>query len=174
VSHPSSSAAWWVTEGYRLLPSSGRLSQEGLTTGLDTHCAWTSKIHRTNELRFLSDDWDGEGALAPRPEIIAVAVGLLRGLMEQNWRPPSQVAPSPTGGVIVGWRHGSDYFEAEIDGPDIVEWMSLREGEPARHWHQELVASVQATIGTPSGRAAWQETFGSETETDRLSLPGAT
>jgi hypothetical protein len=51
----------------------------------------------------LGENWDGEGALPPPPDLLASAVGLAYLLKQRGVEPPGCVAPAPDGAVVLVW-----------------------------------------------------------------------
>lgn len=82
----------------------------------------------------LEDDWDGQGAVAPSPQIIIVARGLLIELRDNtSLPPPSRVAACPMGGILFEWQWPGSYLDAEITPTGEVAWMRENAGAPVEH-----------------------------------------
>lgn len=96
----------------------------------------------------LTDDWDGEGAIAPKPLLILKAMSLLIELHDAGDRaPPSRVGACPMGGILFEWQtRGTDYLEVEITPAGAIEWMEERKDKPVRHG-----------VGAPDGTIEWKE-----------------
>ena len=93
----------------------------------------------------LVDDWDGQGAIAPKPLLIIKAMSLLIELHAANeLLPPFRIGACPMGGILFEWQAASGYLEAEITPDDAIEWMEEREGQPTRHG-----------VGAPDGSIEW-------------------
>jgi len=88
---------------------------------------WSDLETRLFGYKRLTENWDYEGADAPRPEIVDSAIDFLRILKIQNERvpAPSTVTISPAGAVIFVWRDGGLYVDAEISSPRLIEWMTI-------------------------------------------------
>jgi len=84
-------------------------------------------------LRGLTDDWDGQGAMAPKSEAIAEAERWLTLLIQQRWPEPARVYSLSTGEVVAEWDHGTDHFEIEFSGTGRVSWMSSGSAMPTVH-----------------------------------------
>lgn len=117
---------------------------------------WFDSAKTLAEFASLADDWDGEGAIAPKPLLILKAMLLLIELHDAGDRsPPSRVGACPMGGILFEWqqacstylcRGGShSYLEVEITPAGAIEWMEERKGK-TRHG-----------VGTPDGRIEWKE-----------------
>jgi len=102
---------------------------------------WETLEARVFSFRSLGNDWDGEGALAPKPEVVNTAIDFVR-LLKRNEQfyqfAPTQLSIDPTGAIIFEWRVGSVYADAEISGPRTVEWMISTVGLKTRHEIQNL------------------------------------
>lgn len=101
----------------------------------------------------LTDDWDGQGAIAPKPSLILKALSLLIELHDAHESnepihrllpPPSRVGACPMGGILFEWQTGMKYLEVEITPAGALEWMEERKGQPVRHG-----------TGTPDGKIEW-------------------
>lgn len=120
--------------------SSGPMSPSGLSTSFESAFdrQWTERTADLKRLRSLRDNWDGEGAEAPRPEVvdsIEVLFGSLRSA--GSWPPPSRIDASPNGSVIIEWQIERDtYLEAECSEPYRAEWMLEVPNKPTTHWPQ--------------------------------------
>lgn len=84
----------------------------------------------------LSDDWDGQGAVRPRPDLVGAAINWLRSMpsADSTAVPPSYVSAAPCGEVLLVWETEHDYLEAEVVGADRVEWMRVIGDLAAEHW----------------------------------------
>ena len=103
---------------------------------------WERCLKELESLFGLQDDWDGEGSAAPDPVNVRSAMRLLE-LAYQSGNFPSQpqAAPGGNGEVILVWREGDLYLEAEIAAPGKVEWMLAGPGRQTNHWVTELPAA---------------------------------
>lgn len=99
------------------------------------HEHWRQIERDVRGMRQLHDDWDGEGAEAPRRSVVDSVVNLLSQLRAEGMPVPSRAVVSPGGSVVLEWQHaGGFYLEAEISEPYRVEWMQKRANGPAEHW----------------------------------------
>ena len=65
-------------------------------------------------MRKVSDNWDGYGGAAPRPELIDAAIAFFRGLRGAHGLSPPYVTPTRTGGVLFAWEQGPHQLEVEF------------------------------------------------------------
>ncbi|HBI42606.1 MAG TPA: hypothetical protein DDY78_07065 [Planctomycetales bacterium] len=87
----------------------------------------------------LQDDWDGEGSAAPDPVNVRSAKRLLElAYQSGNFPSPPQIAPGGNGEVILAWREGDLYLEAELVALGKVEWMLAGPDRQTNHWVTEL------------------------------------
>jgi hypothetical protein len=95
---------------------------------------WAKSIADTADLRSLEEDWDGEGANAPRSENVDRALMFLNLLrhISPEMAPPT-VVPGLTGEVILKWTKGASSLHAEICRPDRFEWMLIDSSGKATH-----------------------------------------
>lgn len=110
----------------------------------ETEQAWNRSRDELRRMCTLRDDWDKAGAVAPSLGAIATAIELLDRMRRQN-EPPTYVAASPSGSVVIEWVVGRRFIEAEIDIPDVVYWMLQVQGQPTRHVRQSLARSEMPT-----------------------------
>lgn len=99
---------------------------------------WASTERSLLDLYKLDDNWDGEGADAPKFEIIKTAYQLLISMQNQDQPVPTQISATLTGGIVVYWRNDDVYIEAEINEPNLVEWMQTEPNVQPRYWDTTL------------------------------------
>ena len=125
---------------------------------------WRERIEDLLLTRGLSEDWDGLGAAAPRPEFVDGAIQLLRELQSENELPaPSRVCPSPIGTVLLEWQIGDTYLEAEIIDAFRAEWMLQVGDQAAEHWESSWPPrpqSVQTASTTEPAEVAHEDELG--------------
>ena len=96
---------------------------------------WKQIADELGRMRGLKDDWDGQGASAPRPENVEAAEKWVQEMRSYAQAiPPSQVVPGVAGEVLLIWQRHGFYLEAEITKPAQVEWMLSIPGQPNKHW----------------------------------------
>lgn len=138
---------WSDKEFVHFGATSGPMSPSGLSTSSESefYRQWSERITNLRRLRSLRDNWDSEGAEAPRPEVvdsIEVLFGSLRS--DRSLPPPSRIVASPSGSVIIEWQiERGTYLEAECSEPYHAEWMLEVPNRPTTHWPQ-FWGSVQS------------------------------
>lgn len=113
-----------TSEGYASVP--GTFSSEGLTSSREAGLtkAWNQRAEELAAIGYLRDDWDGLGATAPSPQVVAGALEfmqIIRGRRESI--PPTNVSAGPNGTVLLAWDFGVSYWEAEVTHAHAAEWM---------------------------------------------------
>ena len=96
-------------------------------------CQWRpSVLQQLRLLSALKSDWNGEGGLAPRIEILNSAAGLVDEILRHS---PAiaepYIRPTPDGGILLAWRNegtGAD-LEVEIETPGMASFV-YSSGEP--------------------------------------------
>jgi hypothetical protein len=145
---------WTDKEFVRFGASSGPMSPSGLSTSVESEFdrQWTERAADLRRIRSLRDDWDGEGAEAPRPEVVDSVEDLLELLRRnQSLPPPSRVVASPNGSVIIEWQmEGGAYREAECSEPYRAEWMLEVPNRPTTHWPQ-----LWESVKSQRQRSSW-------------------
>lgn len=130
--------------------NSGPLNPEGLSTFFKSEIEdrWSNRmtelIQELVDIQSLQDNWDGEGAEAPKSELVDSAITLL-GFIQNTLPPPTRISASQTGNIVLDWQfEDNTYLEAEIVGPLHVEWMLEVPFQPTQHWEEELSKFVIA------------------------------
>jgi hypothetical protein len=62
----------------------------------------------------LKDGWDGEGTVAPSPDIVRGALDLGRLLRAEGMRPPDRITAGVNGTLHLEWHGHTGYFEVEV------------------------------------------------------------
>lgn len=78
---------------------------------------WWSIIDELLRVRNLKDNWDGEGALAPPPELVDSAITLAKTLKDNGVPPPDRVHASVNATVYFEWYNPLGYGEIEVVSP---------------------------------------------------------
>ena len=85
------------------------------------------------QLGVIGEDWDGEGAAAPIPELIESALQLLRLPEFTDQLPiPSRVVPVNDGRIVLDFYLGKTYLSARIDSPGRARVMIVEPGQSPR------------------------------------------
>jgi hypothetical protein len=91
---------------------------------------WGPTIDELLRLRRLRDDWDGEGAEAPAPELVDSAITLAQDLQARGWLPPERVLASVNGTIYFEWHTPHGYVELEVTSPGEAECRFVPCGSP--------------------------------------------
>lgn len=83
--------------------------------------AWDSRFADLDALKQLEDDWDGRGADAPSPAVIAGAVRLARSLRGLGAPAAGRVISSVDGEVIFEWHAPGQYCEIGVVTEDRAD-----------------------------------------------------
>jgi hypothetical protein len=67
------------------------------------------------QLRNLGDNWDGDGALAPIPELVDGAIEFIN--QRRYPMPPSRIVPVNDGRITLEWEIHGYYFSLRIESP---------------------------------------------------------
>jgi hypothetical protein len=115
--------------------TAGASGEESPKEGAENAGIWEPTVQQIMRFRELRNDWDGFGAEAPSPDLLASAIGLAYCFWEKGVDPPHRVAPGVSGSVILEWQEpDGGYAEVEIDGPLHAEVMAIEPGKPAKQW----------------------------------------
>jgi len=74
---------------------------------------WLESINRLDSFFSLTDDWDGNGSIAPNRELIEMAKNLAKELMESSYPSPARVQAGANGTISFEFYEG-DLTEIEI------------------------------------------------------------
>lgn len=96
---------------------------------------WKRAEQRLREFYLLQKDWDGAGAVAPSFEALAATRDYLRNLYSGGAIPPTALSPSPLGSIVLEWRLGDLYVEAEISGTNVIGWMKRKPDGSFEVWY---------------------------------------
>ncbi len=83
-------------------------------------------LEQLEQLTALKPNWNGEGGLTPRADILDSAAGLLDFVLR---RAPSiaepYIRPTPHGGILLAWQHKNscEDLEVELDTPGIATFV---------------------------------------------------
>lgn len=83
--------------------------------------AWQSVMVELREMRSLSDDWDGDGAIAPGVAVVDTALAQAIRLRSEYHNPPDRVIAGVNGSVVLEWFLFNRIEQMEIFSPDEVE-----------------------------------------------------
>lgn len=85
---------------------------------------WDDAIDSLSRIAMLDDNWDGEGALAPKAAALRGAILFLQQIYRTSTNTaPTRIVPDSDGAIIFEWQTPDVYIEARIENGDDVEWM---------------------------------------------------
>lgn len=113
---------------------------------------WTRVLEAFKRMRFLSNNWDLEGAISPSAATVRRAIEIANSLSDSRVPPPTMTSPTPLGSILLAWRDESSYQEIEVVSEDQVEWM-IRDSD-GEYTHGEFLAKPRR-----STRPSLDETF---------------
>jgi hypothetical protein len=90
--------------------------------------AWEHLIDKLISIRFLDEDWDGEGSVAPDPNAVAGATKLALTLKTGECPPADRVTASVNGTVVFEWHTPEGYQEIEVTSPIDAELRWVAKG----------------------------------------------
>jgi hypothetical protein len=96
---------------------------------------WRQRLAELHALGDLHDDWDGQGASAPLPELVTSALALAEQLRQERIDAPCRVVAGVNGSVILEWQTPKGaYTEIEVTAPHQADGYSVVPGEQTLHW----------------------------------------
>jgi hypothetical protein len=121
----------------RVLPSQTTgLPRNAFMIALPTprHDPWERVFEELRSLALLQDDWDGLGAKAPSPALLASAVKIAEWYRASNTIAPSRVVAGTDGAIIIEWQAEGFYADLEIIKPYYAKGMVRMKGRQTQHW----------------------------------------
>lgn len=82
---------------------------------------WSKLFEDLEKIRSLKNDWDGEGAAAPGPEVTDGAKSFAMMRMRCGQTPPDCVTPGFNGTIFFEWHSLHGYCEVEVYSPCFAE-----------------------------------------------------
>jgi len=86
----------------------------------DGTLTWEQAARKVNEYRTLEDDYDGQGAKAPAPEVCDGMLELVRGLEGRGASAPTCVTSGVNGSVNLEWDYPGG-VSATVEVTDVDE-----------------------------------------------------
>lgn len=80
--------------------------------------SWKSAIDELLRIRLLSDDWDGEGSLAPEQEVVDSAIRMATDFDRNRMPPPDRVVVTVNGTIIFERIEDGTFMEIEVSAID--------------------------------------------------------
>jgi hypothetical protein len=90
--------------------------------------AWQQLMDTLISIRFLQEDWDGEGSVAPDANAVAGATKLALALKAKEYTPADRVTASVNGTVVFEWHTSEGYQEIEVTSPIDAELRWVAKG----------------------------------------------
>lgn len=139
--------------------------------------SWDSTLDALRTIGNLTDDWDGNGAIAPAYGIVETAIAWAHHVAAKNFIPPSSVVAGPNGTILFNWQDENGFVDVEVTRPNYLEWMQIVPGRPTQHGVLDLVNLLGAYPPTdPHGCAEATEppTIGARSVMGRMTSCGRT
>lgn len=92
---------------------------------------WTAIIDKLLLIRGYRDDWDGEGSLAPKPDIVDATINLIQAMRVSGESPPVGASCTDEGTVVVEWQlpNGSRNVEMINSHEAEIIWIPKGSGQ---------------------------------------------
>lgn len=107
---------------------------------------WITIDFGLGTLAKLSNDWDGQGAIAPRLECISDATYFLAYLARNGAVAPDRVLPTGDGAILAEWHGNSEYREAEFVGKGKIEWMTQQNPDAPFEHHVTRILRADSEV----------------------------
>jgi hypothetical protein len=96
---------------------------------------WHAYRDELESYRHLTDDYDGQGAIAPPGEVIDTALSVAREFASSNIVPPTCTVAGPNGSIDLSWEFNNGVsVSIEATECDRVDVILMEPGNP-RHWN---------------------------------------
>jgi hypothetical protein len=110
------------TQGF-FVDDSGFLTSDSITVLAD----WKACAEKIQTFRQLADDWDGDGAAAPEPNVIDVATTVAHNL-SRKMPAPDRIHVGVNGTIYFEWFAADRYIEIEVVGPADIQCRAIPHG----------------------------------------------
>ncbi|MBI3821688.1 MAG: hypothetical protein HY289_03300 [Planctomycetes bacterium] len=110
--------AWHLEVNTALVPKKGSPSVR----------TWPQLTEDLRALNQLGDDWDGQAAKAPDPNLIRAAQSLVEYFNANNWSCADRVIAGVNGTIFFEWHVADGYIEIEVIEPNRAEGRSVKTG----------------------------------------------
>src|SRR5260370_5107271 len=87
---------------------------------------WDDCLATLRGFFFLENDWNGDGAAAPRAANVYSALAFVEKMRHTGGVVAPRAVPGVNGEVLLVWKSGPTYLEAEIRHPGLIEWTDTR------------------------------------------------
>jgi len=106
---------------------------------------WKKCIDALLDVRVLEDDWDGQGAPAPPPEVVDSAIVLAVLLRQRHVAPPNVTVQGVNRDVLFHWQWvDGTFFEIEVIEPGLADAYLMPSGGKTQHWQLRACAAEPA------------------------------
>lgn len=106
---------------------------------------WKKCIDALLDIRTLEDDWDGQGAPAPPPDVVDGAIVLAVMLRQRHVAPPDATVQGVNRNVTLHWQWADGtFFEIDVIEPGLADAYLIPAGGPTQHWQLRAGAADQA------------------------------
>lgn len=112
--------SWSATEASRDLSGSAMFTRNEIAGYPVSSTRWNDVLTEVRNMRYLQDDWDGDGSLAPSVEVVDSAIAYGSNLRQTYVDPPDRVIAGVNGTVIFEWSVVDRIRQCEICSPDRV------------------------------------------------------
>jgi hypothetical protein len=87
---------------------------------------WAELIGELRALRYLGDDWDGQGAEATPSACVGGAIMLAARFQAYGLQPADYAVAGVSGTVVFEWHDATRYVEIEVTTPDSAEGRAVQ------------------------------------------------
>lgn len=120
---------------------------------------WRKRIMSLANLATLEPDWDGEDAIPPEAAAIKNAVRLMYHFRSVGTPPPSRIAATLDGGVLIEWQEQNRYIEFEVTDSNSVEWVIIEDNGQPVHGEIDVPVMGEAHMGVPDSTISCEEQY---------------
>lgn len=97
----------------------------------DRNREWDQFLETIQGFGKLSQNWDNEGASAPKPLVVYSLLRFLSGFKAENpGMIPSCASVGSDGEIIVTWKDADWLMELETEEAEVFEFMTRKKGSP--------------------------------------------
>jgi hypothetical protein len=101
---------------------------------------WQIARRKIQEMYALQDDWDGNGATAPSPELVYSADRTAQMLDLQGVDPPCRIMSSSEGTIVFEWQSRHVYSELEVIDLYLGKFIRVENSKPTEIRNIELAS----------------------------------
>jgi hypothetical protein len=86
---------------------------------------WGKAFDELLSFRLLEDDWDGDGTLAPKHEVVDTALNIALQLRSLETTTPDFVIVGVNSTIFFEWHYDTFVYEIEVISPNDVEFRNI-------------------------------------------------